>query len=151
MYCHGTHFEFVFFSLGPDEPADCASSGSSTASAGQEFYLGRRKLFIGQHALGVQVGELLQLGRQVILGGCCDLGRRRRILRLLLGLGIGSTLLVGLVILLLGGRILLGILLILVMVYGAGGTSHHCRANRHTSDTSSNHSSSHHIDLFSLL
>ncbi len=61
----------------------------------------------------MQVGELLQLGRQVILGGRqlywrCILLRGRGILGLLLRLGIGRTLLVGLVIL----RLLRSVLLV---------------------------------------
>jgi hypothetical protein len=66
---------------------------------------------------------------------------------LLLCLCVGSTLLVCLVLLLLCGSILLGILLVLVMTYGAGCTGDYRRADRNTGNTSSNHSSSHHVDL----
>ncbi len=66
------------------------------------------------------------------------------------GLRIGGTLLVGLVVLLLGSRILLGILLILVVTNRTSRTGDHRRADCHTGNTSSNHSSSHHVDLFSF-
>jgi hypothetical protein len=125
-------------------------------SAGQKFCLGSRELFVAQHALGVQGGELLQLGRHVISrrgrrrGRGCILRRRRRILWLLLRLGIHGALLVGLVVLLLGSRILLRIFLLLVVLDRTCRTGNHCRANRHAGDTSSYYSSSHHVDLFSL-
>jgi hypothetical protein len=78
------------------------------------------------------------------------LGRGRGKLLLLLRLRIGSALLVGLVVLLLGSSILLGILLVLVVVDCTGCTGDDCRADRHPGNTSSDHSSSHHIDLFSF-
>src|SRR5512139_3911646 len=125
-------------------------------SAGKQFALGGCELFIAQHALGMQIGKLLQLGGQVILGGSCHLRRgwgillrRRRILLCLL-LGIRGALLVGLVVggLLLG--LLVGPLLFLVMVYRTGGTGDDCRADRGAGNASSYCSSSHHVDLFSL-
>ena len=70
---------------------------------------------------------------------------------LLLCLGISSALLVGLVILLLGSRILLGIFLLLVVIYRTGGAGYHCCADRGPGYASSDHSSSHHVDLFSFL
>ena len=70
---------------------------------------------------------------------------------LLLGLRISRALLVGLIVLGLLSSILLGILLILVVMDCTGRTGDNCRADSHPGDTSSNHSSSHHVDLFSLL
>jgi hypothetical protein len=115
----------------------------------QEFRLGSCKLFIGQHARGVQLGEFIELRGQITRGR--SLGRRGHVLRggrsLLLRLRIGSALLVCLILLLLFGSILLGILLVLVVVYRAGCTGDHCRADRHTGNASSYCSSSHHVDL----
>jgi hypothetical protein len=121
----------------------------------QEFALGSREFFISQHAAVVQVGELLQLGRQVISRRdrrlrSCDLGRGRRILWLL-RLGIGCTLLVRLVVLLLLGSILLGILLLLVVLDRTRRTGHNRRGDHSACYRSSTHSSSHHVDLFSFL
>jgi hypothetical protein len=103
----------------------------------------------------MQVGELLQLGRQVILGrGQFGGGRilfRGRCHLLLLCLGVGSTLLVGLIVLLLGSRILLGIFLLLVVTDRAGRAGNDCCADHSAGYGSSTHSSSHHIDLFSFL
>jgi hypothetical protein len=128
---------------------------SSERSTCEEFGLGSRELFVAQYTTGMQVGELLQLGRQIILGRRrgqwgCILGRGRRHL-LLLRLGVSSTLLIGLIILLLGSCILLGIFLLLVVTDRAGRTGDNCRGDRGPGYGSSNHSSSHHIDLFSLL
>ena len=124
-----------------------------TGSACQEFRFGSRELFIRKHAAVVQAGELIELGCQIRLGrrrrwGRCILRRRRSLL--LLCLGIGRTLLVGLVILLLLRSLLLSIFLILVMVDSTCCPCDDCRANGHTGYTSSNCSSSHHVDLFSL-
>jgi hypothetical protein len=100
----------------------------------------------------VQLGKLIELGCQIARGR--RLWGLSRVLRgwrsLLLCLGIGGTLLVGLVLLLLGSCILLGILLLLVVLYCAGCTGDHCRADRHTGNTSSYCSSSHHLDLLGI-
>jgi hypothetical protein len=133
------------------------NSSRVNGSACQEFALGSCEFLIGQHALGVQVGKLLELSRQVILSRCLWSRGWGRILRrgrrhlLLLCLGIGCSLLVGLIILLLGCGILLGVLLLLVVLYRTGGTGHDCRADSHTRHTSSYCSSSHHVDLFSFM
>jgi hypothetical protein len=127
-----------------------------TRSARQELCLGSGKLFIGEYACAVQLGKLIELGCQIILGRrlrrwCILWWGRRRILRLLLCLCIGSALLVGLVVLRLGSRILLGILLLLVVTDRTGRTGDDCRGDRGPGYGSSTHSSSHHLDLFSLL
>jgi hypothetical protein len=100
-------------------------------SARQDFCLGSCKLFVGEHARSVQLGEFIEPGGQIILGrGLWRCGRvlRGRRRSLLLCLCVGGTLLVCLVLLLLRGSILLGVLLVLVMTYGAGCTGDHCRA-----------------------
>ena len=105
----------------------------------------------------MQTGELLQLGRQVILRRR-QLSRGRVLLRgrcvllLLLCLGIGGTLLVGLIVpcLLLG--LLFRIFLILVVVDCTGGTGDNGRADRRPGLWAFRpFFFLHHVDLFSFL
>src|SRR6185369_5948205 len=125
----------------------------------EEPLLGSGELLVGEHTGVVQLRQLLEFGRQVILcrrrgcilgwGWCILLGRRSIVLWLLLGillLGIGSTLLVCLVVLVLRLPFLFCIMLILGMVNSTGSTGDHCRANCGAGNAPSNHSSSHHID-----
>ena len=101
----------------------------------------------------MQLGELLKLGCQIRAGRSSPRRRRRRIvLLLLLGLRlcIGCALLISLVVLLLRSRILLRIFLLLVVVYctGSAGNDRCAYGNgSNASYRSSDHPSSHHIDL----
>jgi len=119
----------------------------------QQFLFGGRELFIAKYARIVQLGKLLELGCQIFL--CRSLLDRSCVLLLL---GIGGSLLVGLIVLRLRGCILLGVFFILVMVNRSGGASHNGCADRNTGhigywswssyhSPSHHHSSSHHIDL----
>jgi hypothetical protein len=107
--------------------------------------LGGCELLISQHTGIVQLGQLLELGSEIVPGWC---GRGWGCISLLLSLGICSALLVGIIICILGIRSLLGILLILMMVDRTGRAGDDCRAYRDTRHTSSSHySSGSHINL----
>jgi hypothetical protein len=119
---------------------------SAYQSACQQLLLGRRKLFIGQRARVMKLGELLKLGhhvwRRCLLNRSCILHRGCSIL---LGLRIGCALLIRLVILCLRSSILLRVLLLLAMVYCTGSADDNRRAygsGTYTSYRSSHHGSS---------
>ena len=111
-----------------------------TGSTAQELRLRRGEFVVAQHAGGVQLRQLLELGCQVRPGGRRrkrwrwlgrNLWRGRRIL--LLSLRVGHPLLIGQVLLLLRSRILLRVLLLLVVAHSArcpgnyGGGGHDAR------------------------
>jgi hypothetical protein len=101
----------------------------SAQSACQQFLLGSRELFIAQRARIMKLGELLDLGCQICcrrrLNRSCVLRRGGRIL---LGLSIGCTLLIRLIVLLLCSSFLLCIFILLVVVDCTGSADHDRRA-----------------------
>jgi hypothetical protein len=103
-----------------------------TGSTAQELRLRRGELVVAQHASGVQLRQLLELGCQVRPGSrrrkrWCWLGRilGRRQRRLLLSLRVGHALLIGHLLLLLGSHILLRVLLLLMVMDSAGCSCHY--------------------------
>jgi hypothetical protein len=117
-------------------------------SACQCFRLGCCKFLVRQHALGMQVREILKLGAQLVLHWSRSRGRRR--CSLLLCLCIRETLLIRCISLLLCRRILVCVFLLLMVADSAGSAGNDCCAHCHTRYTgygSSYCSSSHHVDL----
>jgi hypothetical protein len=128
------------------------SKFSARLSAGQQLLLGRSELLVAQNAGSVQLRQLLELGRQVRPGSRRRWGRRRlgRILRrrrctLLLRLGVGHTLLIGLILLLLRSRLLPCVLLLLMVADSARCPGNHGGRGRDTHQWHA--SSSHHMIL----
>jgi hypothetical protein len=119
------------------------------SSARQELLLGGGELFVAQHAGGVQLRQLLQLGGQVRAGRWCRCRwRGRGRVLLLLRLRVSYPLLIDLILLRLRSRSLTVVFLLLVMMNGTR------RPGNHSGSGSGPHqrrsSSSHHVTLLEL-